>query len=162
MKRRERGTMRLLAAVCALTTLDQWSKHWVQQRLRQGERIELLPGFLNLRHVRNTGAAWGLLAGRRLLLILFSLLMLILILRRRDTLFQGRRSGRAALVLLVSGIVGNLIDRVRLGYVVDFLDIHRGSWHFPAFNVADSAICLGIGLYLLGHFRAGKEDGHGV
>jgi signal peptidase II len=145
--------MRLLAPICGLVLLDQWSKHWIQRRLLYGERIEVWPGIFDIRHVRNTGAAWGMLAGWRLLLILFAAGMLALIVRRRHELFDGWRGGQAALALLVAGIAGNLIDRVRLGYVVDFLDFYRQAWHFPAFNVADSAICVGIGLYLLGQLR---------
>lgn len=145
--------MRLLAPICGLVLLDQWSKHWIQRHLLYGERIEVWPGVFDIRYVRNTGAAWGMLAGWRPLLILFAACMLALIVRRRREIFSGWRGGQASLALLVAGIAGNLIDRVRLGYVVDFLDFYRQAWHFPAFNVADSAICVGIGLYLLGQMR---------
>jgi signal peptidase II len=64
--------------------------------------------------------------------------------------------GRMILGLLAGGIVGNLIDRVRLGYVVDYLDFHWHGHHFPAFNVADASICIGVGLYMVVHLRAGK------
>ncbi|MDD5707557.1 MAG: signal peptidase II [Kiritimatiellae bacterium] len=139
-------------AICVIVLLDQATKSWVQGCLLHGERIVVAPGFFDLRYVRNTGAAWGLLTGWRLLLIGFSVAMLALLLRRRRELFGGWRGGNTAWVLLMAGIAGNLIDRVRLGYVVDFLDFYHRDWHFPAFNVADSAICIGIGLYLLSQF----------
>ncbi len=145
--------MRLLAPICALVLLDQWSKHWIQGRLLYGEHIEVWPGLLDIRHVRNTGAAWGMMAGWRLLLIFLALFMLALIVHRRHELFAGWRGGGTALALLAAGIAGNLIDRVRLGYVVDFLDFYHQTWHFPAFNIADSAICAGIGIYLLQQLR---------
>jgi signal peptidase II len=144
--------MRLLAWIGGIVLLDQLTKYWIQLRLLYAEQTTIIPGFFNLHHIRNTGAAWGMLAGWRILLILFSLAMLVLILRKRHELFYGFRGGRIAIGLLAGGIIGNLIDRIRLGYVVDFLDFYHGTWHFPAFNVADSAICIGIGLYLLGQF----------
>jgi signal peptidase II len=149
--------MRLPLLICGITLLDQLTKAWIRAVFACGEQQIVIPGLFNLHHIRNTGAAWGLLAGWRVLLIAFSLAMLLLLLRRRRELFYGFRGGWLALGLLAGGIVGNLIDRVFLGYVVDFLDFHHGHWHFPAFNVADSAICIGIGLYLLGQFRAGRN-----
>ena len=149
--------MRLLALVFGIAALDQMSKLCVQMRFLYAECRTVIPGFFNLHYIRNEGAAWGMFAGWRLLLILFSLAMLLLMLIRQRDIFLMQRFGRLALGLLVGGIIGNLIDRIRLGYVVDFLDFHGGAWHFPAFNVADSAICIGIGLYLLGQFMAERQ-----
>ena len=146
--------MRLLALVFGIVVLDQMTKLWIQTRFLYVECRTAIPGFFNLHYIRNEGAAWGMFAGWRLLLILFSLGMLMLMLIRQRDIFLRQRFGHLALGLLVGGIIGNLIDRIRLGYVVDFLDFHSGAWHFPAFNVADSAICIGIGLYLLGQFLA--------
>jgi signal peptidase II len=149
--------MRLPLLICGVTLLDQATKAWVQAAFAYGEKRTVIPGLFNLHHIRNTGAAWGLLAGWRVLLIAFSLAMLLLLLRRRREFFYGFRGGRLAVGLLAGGIVGNLIDRLRLGYVVDFLDFYHGHWHFPAFNVADSAICIGIGLYLAGQYLAERK-----
>jgi len=149
--------MRLPLLICGITLLDQLTKAWIRSVFAFGEQRIVIPGFFNLHHIRNTGAAWGLLAGWRVLLIVFSLAMLLLLLHRRRELFYGFRAGWLALGLLAGGIVGNLIDRVFLGYVVDFLDFYHGRWHFPAFNVADSAICIGIGLYLLGQARGSRK-----
>ena len=153
--------MRLALLIGGTVLLDQLTKLWIQMRFLYSEKVVVVPGLFNLHYIRNTGAAWGMLAGWRLLLVLFSLAMLGLILHRRRELFGATSCGRAALPLLAGGIIGNLIDRVRLGYVVDFLDFHHGVWHFPAFNVADSAICIGIGLYLIGQFRQGPCAGRG-
>ena len=149
--------MRLPLLICGITLLDQLTKAWIRAVFACGEQRIVIPGLFNLHHIRNTGAAWGLLAGWRVLLIVFSLAMLLLLLRRRHELFYGSRAGWLALGLLAGGIVGNLIDRVFLGYVVDFLDFYHGHWHFPAFNVADSAICIGIGLYLLDQARGARK-----
>ena len=153
--------MRLALLIGGTVLLDQLTKLWIQMCFLYSEKLVVVPGLFNLHYIRNTGAAWGLLAGWRLLLVLFSLAMLGLILHRRRELFGATSCGRAALPLLAGGIIGNLIDRVRLGYVVDFLDFHHGVWHFPAFNVADSAICIGIGLCLIGQFRQEPCAGRG-
>lgn len=135
-----------------LLGLDQWSKYLVSSRLGLGERVELLP-FLDLTYALNTGAAFSFLAGaggwQRLFLagvgLLVSLLLVVWIWR------QGAHDKRlsAGLALLLGGALGNLVDRVRLGYVEDFILLHWQGWHFPAFNVADSAITLGAVLLIV-------------
>ncbi len=154
--------MRLPYLICGVALLDQATKAWIQAIFAFGEKRAVIPGFFNLHHIRNTGAAWGMLAGWRALLIAFSIAMLLLLLRWRRELFYGFRGGRLAAGLLAGGIVGNLIDRLRLGFVVDFLDFYHGLWHFPAFNVADSAICIGIGLYLAGQYLAESKPEAGT
>ncbi len=142
--------MRLLPGVLLTVLLDQLTKLWIQTEFLYGEQRQVIAGLFNLHYIRNSGAAWGVLAGWRLLLILFAVVMLVVLVRRRQELFYGLWLGRPALALLLGGIVGNLMDRIRFGYVVDFLDFHWQGHHFPAFNVADSAICIGVGLYLVG------------
>ncbi len=154
--------MRLPFLICGVALLDQATKAWIQAVFVHGEKRVVIPGFFNLHHIRNTGAAWGMLSGWRVLLIAFSIAMLLLLIRRRHELFYRFRGGRLAAGLLAGGIVGNLIDRLRLGFVVDFLDFYHGGWHFPAFNVADSAICIGIGLYLAGQYLAGRKPEAGT
>lgn len=149
--------MRELAIVGAVTLLDQWTKHWVRQHFGGGGLEVVIPGFFELHLVRNTGAAWGMLAGKGLFLIGFSLAMLVLLIVQRRRLFGALPLGRLAWGLLVAGILGNLIDRLLLGHVIDFLNFHVRDAYFPAFNVADSAICTGVGLYLLGSFRLERQ-----
>lgn len=140
--------MAVFALLAAITLLDQVTKHVFWSRFRLGELRVVVPGLFNLRYIRNEGAAWGIFAGHRWPLVLVSAVMLaILWVHRRDILAYGR-TGSWATGLLAGGILGNLLDRLRLGYVVDFLDFHWQEHHFPAFNVADSAICVGVLLYL--------------
>ncbi len=144
------------AAVLAIMIVlfDQATKLWVWSGFLLGEKRPVIPGLLNLRYVRNDGAAWGLFSGQRWPLIAVSLFMLALLIRHRHELVAFGRSGVVTLGLLCGGIVGNLLDRLRYAYVVDFVDLHWGTRHFPAFNVADAAISVGVALYLWLTLRA--------
>ena len=143
--------MLILAISLCFTILDQVTKQLVRERFLLGEQLSVIPGFFNLTYVRNTGAAWGMLSGLNNWLVLLSSVMLgFLILFRRSFLTDAVMHQVAA-GLMLAGIIGNLVDRIRLGYVVDFLDFHPG-FDFPAFNVADASICTGVGLYLLSQF----------
>lgn len=136
------------ALALSVAALDQVSKAAADARLSDGASVPILPGLLDLRLAFNDGAAWSMLAGRRLLLCAVSAAMLALLAANLRQLVETRLS-RAAAGLLAGGILGNLADRLRTGLVVDFIDVHRGSWTFPTFNLADSAICIGVGLLLL-------------
>ena len=139
----------LLVAICVVL-LDQASKEWVRGAFSLHESIPVLPGFFNLTYVRNTGAAWGMFSGQNIALSALALVMLAALVVFRRKILPPGRVHRVALGLLCGGIVGNLFDRLRLDYVVDFLDVYWRVHHFPAFNVADSAICIGVGIYVLG------------
>lgn len=145
---RKHGVFGLICAVLIL--LDQGTKQLVLQKIPLYHSVAVVPGFFNLTHVRNTGGAFGILAGQGiggfLFFLIFSLVAIGIILyvyARLET-----KNTRLALPLpfVLSGALGNLIDRVRHGEVVDFLDFYVSSFHWPAFNVADSAICVGIGV----------------
>ena len=148
--------MLVLFLIAGLVILDQASKAAVRGRFLLGEGIALVPGLFDLHYVQNTGAAWGLFAGFSHWLVVVSIVMLVVLVVFRRSIMTDALIHRCASALMIGGIVGNLIDRVRLGYVVDFLDFYwlerGGSHHFPAFNVADSAICVGVGLYILTQF----------
>jgi signal peptidase II len=146
----------LLLAI-AVTALDQWSKQWVRESLPFAESRPVLAGFLNLTHLRNSGAAWGMLGGQNAPLVLLSIVMLSLLVIFRRSFLSPTRSHRIALGLLVGGIVGNMLDRIRLAYVTDFIDVHVGIHHWPAFNVADSAICVGVGVYVVSTWIADRR-----
>lgn len=147
---------KLMVAFFALLALaaDQLSKALVINYVKPGETIPIIPNFLNLTLTFNRGAAFGLLAdapdGTRQLMIgaLTALALLVvgwlLIKDYRDHL-----SAQFALALVIGGAVGNVIDRVRLGHVIDFIDAYYGYRHWPAFNLADSAICVGVALLFL-------------
>lgn len=138
-----------------IVAFDQLTKWLVLAYFAPGERLELT-GFLNLVLVFNKGAAFSFLAGapgwQTPLLVAFALgaaiVVALLLLRSRD-----RRLFSAGLALILGGAVGNVIDRLRLGQVVDFVDLHAAGWHWPAFNVADSAITVGAALLILDGFR---------
>ena len=142
-----------LIAAAAVFLLDQSSKAWAVQRLKFGGDIEVISGFFNFAYATNTGVAFSMFAGngdsgRWLLsgLAAFASALVFYFFWRtpRD---DDRILG--ALALLLAGILGNVFDRLRLGYVVDFIDVQFGSWHYPTFNVADIAICIGAGLLIL-------------
>ncbi|QPK62040.1 signal peptidase II [Methylomonas sp. LL1] len=140
--------------------LDQASKLAVDNAMQLFESIPLMPYF-NLTYVHNTGAAFSLLseAGgwQRWFFAGLALVMSAIIgvwlarLKKHETLMA------VALSLVLGGAIGNLIDRVAYGYVIDFLDVYYQTWHWPAFNIADSAICIGVGLMLLENFGIGRK-----
>ncbi len=144
---------RLLVGLAAgVFALDQVSKLWIEATLPFNTygapgHIEIVAGFFNLVHVGNTGAAWSILAGQSLLLALLAPVALVAIFLARRHLGLALRPVQLAFGLLCGGILGNFLDRIRLGHVVDFLDFHFGSYIYPTFNVADSAIVCGVVLY---------------
>ena len=148
--------MLVLFLSVSVILLDQATKHWAQRCLPSAP-LTIVPGFFDLRHVLNTGAAWGMFAGYNTWLVGLSVAMLACLVVFRRCFFADRLLHRWAMGLMVGGIVGNLTDRIRLQHVVDFLDFHWGGSHFPAFNVADSAICVGVGLYLLSQAMPGER-----
>lgn len=140
--------------------LDQLTKLMVMNRLAAYRDVIPLTGFFNLVHVHNTGAAFSLFADqpgwqRAFFVALASVAAVVIVYLLRRT--RGQPLFCAALALILGGAVGNLIDRVLYGHVIDFLDVYLGAWHWPAFNVADSAITLGAGLLIWDSFRKGKR-----
>jgi signal peptidase II len=144
---------RLLGIVTLVSlSLDQWTKYLVDSRFALHESVTLIENFLHLTYVRNKGAAFGIFADSALRIPFFiavSIIALGGILWYLHRLSEEQRLLHWALALIFSGALGNLIDRIRLGEVIDFLDAHWYQYHWPAFNVADSAICIGVGLLLL-------------
>jgi len=136
--------------------LDQLSKQFVDASMRLYETIPLLPVF-QLTYLRNQGAAFSFLsqAGgwQRWFFIALSVGATVLITYWLKSMDRRKTWEAAAWALVLGGAVGNLLDRVVYGYVIDFLDVFYGDWHWPAFNVADSAITLGIGMLLIDSFR---------
>ncbi|MFA6172062.1 MAG: signal peptidase II [Kiritimatiellales bacterium] len=142
--------MLVLILGLVVIVLDQLTKLWVRADFIYGDDPQsVIPGFFNLVYVRNEGAAWGMFGGQQALLVLLSIGVLIALAVYHRKLLNPTLDHRIALGLMVGGICGNLIDRVRVGWVTDFLDFYIGSYHWPSFNVADSAICIAVGIYLL-------------
>lgn len=148
----------LLGLALAIFLLDQLTKFLIVQTLPPNtygppHHIPLIPGFFNLVHVGNTGAAWSLFTGKSTILALLAITTLTAIFFWRHSLGLRVLTTQISFGLLCGGIVGNLVDRLVYRYVIDFLDFHFGSYTYPTFNVADSAICVGVVIYLWYSFR---------
>ncbi len=151
-----------LAIAGGVFLIDQTTKAWAVRRLRYGDDITVIQGFLNFAYAHNTGVAFSMLddhgdAGR------WGLSIVALVAAALVTYFFWRtpRSDDrilGSLALLLAGIAGNVTDRLRLGYVIDFVDVQFGSWHYPTFNVADMAICAGAGLLILDMFLSKRKQ----
>jgi len=140
----------LLPILVAGLLLDLGSKLWIVQALPLGGQIPVINGLFNVVHIHNRGAAFGLLAHwslgfARLFFIATTGLVICVVAYLWWRLTPRRWLAALGYSLILTGAVGNLIDRVRLGVVVDFLDFYWGRYHWPAFNVADTLVCLGAG-----------------
>lgn len=145
--------MRLLLAVTLpLYALDQLTKWATLRWIPWGTEITVIPNLFNLVHVTNTGSAFGLMKGWFGFHLIFGTAMALIIF---FTLFRAStdRLTRWACALLLAGIFGNITDRLVHGHVVDFLDFYIGKNHWPAFNIADSAIVISVALFLWTSFR---------
>jgi signal peptidase II len=143
--------------VSLIVGLDQVTKALVRAYVPLHDSIPIVPGVLNLTHVENTGAAFGLLNSadfpfKPVLIAVFAAIALSGIAIYASRLAPQERTARIGLALILGGAVGNLIDRVTGGAVVDFIDVVIGGWHFWAFNVADTAITLGVAAMFLDMF----------
>jgi signal peptidase II len=152
-----------LVAAAGLYFVDQMSKAWAVRRLRLGEVVSVVGDTIRFGYAENPGIAFGRLQeggefGRWMLASLASLAVVGLL----AYLFRTRRTDDrvlGAIALLLAGVAGNLTDRVRLGYVVDFIEVFIGSYQWPTFNVADAAICVGAGLLALDLILEGRAEG---
>ena len=132
-----------------IVALDQLSKWLIVRSIGPEDARVVISGFFSLVSVRNTGAAWGIFRDYNLVLTAISVVTVLALYLFRHSFQLNRPGPRLALGLIAGGIVGNLIDRIRVGSVIDFLSFYIGEYHWPAFNVADSAICVGVGLYII-------------
>jgi len=151
-----------LALAGGVFMIDQTTKAWATRSLRYGGDMPVIDGLLNFAYAQNTGIAFSMLddhgdVGRwGLSVVAFIAATLVLYYFWRTPRTDDAVMG--ALALLLAGIAGNVTDRMRLGFVVDFIDVQFGSWHYPTFNVADAAICIGAGLLVIDMFRNKKEQ----
>lgn len=156
-----------LAITGGVFLIDQTTKAWAARKLKFSGDMPVIQNFLNFAYAHNTGVAFSMLDeggstgrwGLSAVAIFAGALVLYFFWRTPRT--DDRMLG--ALALLLAGIAGNVTDRLRLGYVIDFIDVQFGSWHYPTFNVADMAICAGAGLLILDMIltrkKKGEEDG---
>ncbi len=152
------------ALALLLVVLDQLTKYWISASFNYGE-ARAVTGFFNLVLTHNQGAAFSFLASaggwQRGFFIVIALAAIVLI-----SVLLVRHRGEIlfclSLALILGGAVGNVIDRIALGYVVDFLDFHVAGWHWPAFNLADSAITVGAALMIADSFFPGTKPAGGA
>ncbi|MEJ2471334.1 MAG: signal peptidase II [Desulfuromonadales bacterium] len=143
-----------------LLVLDQASKLYVDAHFRLHESVPVIRGLFHLTYVRNKGAAFGILSDSAIRIPFFitvSIVAMIGILWYIRTIRDDRRLAVLSLSLVFAGACGNLIDRIRLGEVIDFLDLFWNNYHWPAFNVADSAITIGVALLVIEMWREDRR-----
>jgi signal peptidase II len=145
---------RIALVTLFILSLDQFTKQLVKHTLFDDDEKIIIPGFFKFVHWTNTGAAWSLFMGHNRLLAVIALIALFILFRSRHHFEAHRLTGQIALGLIFGGIVGNLVDRLAFLSVTDFLYFHLqrrggGELGFPAFNIADSAICVGVGLIFI-------------
>ena len=143
----------VLSISAIIVVFDQATKAVVRSRFELHQTLDVIPGIFTLTRVHNYGAAFGLMNStefpfKTTLLSLVAAAALLALLLYAGTLPSDQRLARAGLGLIAGGAAGNLIDRISAGYVVDFVDLYWGSWHFWAFNVADAAITTGVALMI--------------
>jgi signal peptidase II len=145
-----------------ILSVDQWTKYSIQKRLPLHHTVPVVMGFFNLTHVRNPGGAFGILGGEKggissSLFVLISLIAVGIILFLLYKTKEDEEILSLAFSMVLSGAIGNLIDRFLYGEVIDFFDFQLSSFHWPAFNIADSAITIGIGLIFVEIFTRGHS-----
>ena len=133
----------------AILISDQALKLWAEQALKLGASIVILPGFFSMTRVHNTGVAFGMAQGNNLLTGLLAAGILVFAAWLARGWEWNRRFVQVVAAMVAGGALGNLIDRMRLGYVLDFFDFHVRGWSWPAFNIADASISVGVGLLVL-------------
>lgn len=130
--------------------LDQVSKYYIQVTPALHGSIEIIPKFLYITYCKNTGIAWSMLSGKRLFLIVVGLIEIgVLIYFFIEKMKTKDKWYCFSLALMIGGAVGNLYDRCVLGYVRDFIDTYPFGYNFPVFNIADAALCIGVGIILI-------------
>jgi len=160
--RDKRWVMLVIAAL--VIALDRVTKIWVENHVNIGQGITVWPHIFRISHLLNTGAAFSLFEGVRNpalvrnLLVAFSIVAVLVVLVLIWRLGQQMSIAAVALALILGGAIGNMYDRIRYAYVVDFLEVHIFHYHWPDFNVADSAIVVGACLLLLEMMRPQRTD----
>jgi signal peptidase II len=154
---------RILATAAIVLIADQITKQLVIRALEKGESTIVIEGFLNFVRWHNSGAAWSMFEGSSLPLAALSVVALIALIKYRHHFETHTPTGKLAIGLLIGGILGNLIDRVAYQYVIDFVRFYiirsdDSELGYPAFNIADMGICIGVGLLFLLAWREGTPN----
>lgn len=155
---------RLYVVAFLIVLLDQATKLWILHHVPEGSyhppAFAIIEGFLYIVHIYNEGAAWGMFQGYGMALAILGIATLIALYFFRKSLELHDKVNQILFGLIIGGIVGNLIDRLLYGHVIDFIDVHLPGYRWPSFNIADSGITIGVVLYiLLGFFqKPAKQD----
>jgi signal peptidase II len=159
MVEKRRNIPLAVVVIVAVLVADQLSKLWILGRFPVIGQSLRVSDFFDIVRVANRGVSFGLFNNDAAInAVIFSLLAAAIVAALVVWLFRaGGILLPAAIGLVIGGAIGNVADRLRLGAVVDFLDFHLGAWHWPAFNVADAAICVGVGLMLIDGLLGGRE-----
>jgi signal peptidase II len=143
--------MWIISIIVAIVFFDQLTKWWVLSTFTMFESIPLIPGLLYFTRRFNTGAAWSLFEGQLLFFVVITIIAVTLFsVMLWQSLSKNERWQAIGLALMIGGALGNFIDRVRFGGVVDFIDVYIFTYDFPVFNVADSALTIGVICYMIG------------
>ncbi len=153
----------ILAIFLISIILDQLTKYIVQTRLALYQSITILENFFHITYILNKGAAFGVLSNRSEsfrtpFFIIISILAIAGLIYFYIVYAKNSKLNQIAIALILSGAVGNLIDRIALGVVRDFIDVHWYNIHWPAFNIADTSISIGTGLLILGLYLEDKKE----
>jgi signal peptidase II len=161
------STRRIALLALLVLVLDQFTKQLVNRLLRVGQEKVIIDGFFKFVHWGNTGAAWSLFNGNNGVLAVVAVVALLVLFLSRHHFDAHTTLGQVALGLIFGGIIGNLIDRLFVGHVIDFIYFYMqrrggGEIGFPAFNIADSAICIGVGLIFVLSWKSEAVPGKPV
>jgi signal peptidase II len=157
------GRFPYLLLVAATLLLDRWTKVFIQKRFDLNESVSVIDGFFNITYVRNTGVAFGIFSSisspaKSVLLSVFTAFAAVIVVTYSVRSPARNRLLQVALGLILGGALGNLYDRLAYGYVVDFLEFYAGTYHWPSFNIADSAISTGVALLAFEIIRSEAPD----
>ncbi|WP_085246977.1 signal peptidase II [Gilliamella mensalis] len=153
--KKDNGLYWLLFAIIVFI-IDIASKFWILNNFSLFESVNLLP-FFSITYVRNIGAAFSIFEGQRTMLAAISLIISAMIMHMLYRNTRQQKLENFSLALILGGALGNLFDRLYHGFVIDFLDVNFGHWHYPTFNIADCAICVGIGLFIFCNYKKPKK-----
>ena len=155
--------MMAVLQIAIIVILDQLTKFWVTAKFSLYESKEIIPGFFNLTYITNKGAAFGFLGGdygqwRHIFFIVVAIAALVFLYFAFKQFKNESRLFAFSITMIAGGAIGNLIDRIRSGAVVDFLDFYIKGYHWPAFNVADSAIFVGVTIFIMAHLLTHNDE----
>ncbi|MCO6559808.1 MAG: signal peptidase II [Gilliamella sp.] len=153
--KKDNGLYWLLFAIIVFI-IDIASKFWILNNFSLFESVNLLP-FFSITYVRNIGAAFSIFEGQRMMLAAIALIISAVIVRMLYRNTRQQKLENLSLSMILGGALGNLFDRLYHGFVIDFLDVNFGDWHYPTFNIADCAICVGIGLFIFSNYKKPKK-----